>query len=368
MQPDRTNYEIWLIDYLDGTLDEARVKQLISFLNENPDIKEEFAEILTYNIKPATGSFEHKNSLKKSVSDLSEKQFEYLCISAAENDLSEQQREELETIVTENPERRKTFETINRLKLVAPVVKYNRKSSLRKLTITQKIVRLSVIGLSAAAGIAIMISLFNVPAYKKDEFKPLMSANLTGDSNEVETNAIKIAANINTGEKKDIANPGRINASSTLQKTISDEMKASRANIHANIPENEPSAVNSEIRQLNISKIDFKQDVNIGGEEFTSTLIAINIGEISSVETPEKPGFNEFIAKIFREKILKSKTPETGSLKAYEIADAGIKGLNKLLGWQMSLQKTWDDKGDLKSLYFSSKILKFNAPVKKVQL
>jgi len=85
-------------------------------------------------------------------------------------------------------------------------------------------------------------------------------------------------------------------------------------------------------------------------------------------EVPEKHGLNALIARFFREKILKSGDPETGSLKPYEIADAGIIGLNKLLGWQMSLQKNHDDKGDLKSLYFSSKILKFNAPVRKVQL
>ena len=152
---------------------------------------------------------------------------------------------------------------------------------------------------------------------------------------------------------------------STLQKTISDEMKV------LSLPElltNDSLAVNTEISILNISKIDFKQDVIIVEKEFNSTLIAVNIDEISSRETPDKPGFNEFIVKTFRERILKSKTPETGSLKAYEIADAGIRGLNKLFGWQMSLQKTWDANGDLKSLYFSSKILKFNAPVKKVQL
>ena len=97
-------------------------------------------------------------------------------------------------------------------------------------------------------------------------------------------------------------------------------------------------------------------------------LVAINTDNKSSSEISEKPGFNEFVAKIFRTKILKSKIPETGSIKAYEFAYAGINGLNRLLGWQMSLQKTKDEKGDLKSLYFSSKILKFNAPVKKAQL
>lgn len=364
MQPDRTNYEIWLIDYLDGTLDEARVSQLLSFLDKNPDIKEEFADVLVYNIQPAAGSFKHKNNLKKSVSDLDDNQFEYLCISAAENNLSEQQRDELEAIITENPGKRKTFEIINRLKLVAPFVKYNNKSHLRKLTTTQKIVRLSVIGLSAAAGIALIISLFNLSVDKNNMFKSLSSTNLPGDSIKVSASTNTIAAYIRPEEKKEIQNSSPDKVFSSLQKPVSDEMKA----FAAKSPGSDTADIDREIQHINISKIDFKQDVILAEKEFTTTLIAINTGEISPLEIPEKHGINEFMAKTFREKILKSNTPQKGSLRAYEIADAGILGLNKLLGWQMSLHKTWDEKGDLKSLYFSSKILKFNAPVKKVQL
>ena len=44
---------------------------------------------------------------------------------------------------------------------------------------------------------------------------------------------------------------------------------------------------------------------------------------------------------------------------------AGVTGLNKLFGWQMALDKKNDENGQPKSVYFSSKILKFNAPVKK---
>ena len=101
---------------------------------------------------------------------------------------------------------------------------------------------------------------------------------------------------------------------------------------------------------------------------FAGTLASIKIATIPPPESNEEPGLNTLIARLFRDKILKSKEHETGSLKPYEIADAGIKGLNKLLGWQMTLHRNHDENGDLKSLYFSSKILKFNAPVRKVQL
>ena len=363
MQPDRTNYEIWLIDYLDGTLDEDRVKQLISFLDENPDIREEFEELSQYNIRPGEKSFTDKNLLKKSASDLYESQFELLCVAASENDLSEQQREDIQKIIAENQKKRKTFDLINSLKLVAPVLKYNNKSLIRKLTTVQKIVRLSVIGLSAAAGIAVMISIFNVSVDKNDKVNPLILTNITGDSIKVKAKNNTVVANINTAGEKEIMRPDRISAFSTLKKTVTAEMIVSPVISFAS----DASAGPQEIERIRISKIDYNKDVKLLEKEFAGTLIAMKTNETSSSEMQEKPGFNEFIAKIFRNRIMKSKTGETGSIKAYEIADAGIIGLNKLLGWQMSLLKTRDDKGDLKSLYFSSKILKFNAPVKKVQ-
>ena len=364
MRPDRTNYEIWLIDYLDGNLNPQQERELISFMNENPDIKEEFKELSIYNIKNPEISFASKELLKKSVSDLSETQFELLCVAASENDLSANQRDELQTIIEENPARRKTFTSINRIKLVAPDIKYNKKSTLRKLTAAQKIGRLSVIGLSAAAGLALIISIFNL-SVKNDELpKSVTASYLTIDSNKVHSINNPAVANSHT-EKQEISHPGGISVIYTLNNAIASITKTSFV---------KPTAIDSsqekqQIEHVSISKIDFKQNVNLVEKESRSTFLAINTKNTSNTEIPEKPGFiNAFLAKVFREKVLKSKNPEAGSIKGYEIADVGINGLNKLLGWQMSLQKTWDEKGDIKSLYFSSKILKFNAPVKKDQL
>jgi hypothetical protein len=365
MKPDRTNYEIWLIDYLDGNLDDLKVRQLISFLEENPDIREECEDILSYNLKPETGSFKYKSNLKKSVTDLNQSQFEYLCISAAENDITEQQRIELASIVADNPEKKKTFELYKRLKLVAPVVTYNSKPGIRRLTTTQKIVRLSVVGLSAAAGLAIMISLYNIQPEKEGSTPSFVSANLSGDTVIKESQSNKIIAYNPPLLEKELQQSARKDNIVSPVETVSPLVES----LAAQPLTADSTPVDTESRTSDIEKINFIKDVTMIEKGFTGELIAINtINNESFVETPDKPGFNEFIAKTFRERILKSKTPETGSLKAYEIADAGINGLNKLLGWDMSLQKTRDEKGALKSLYFSSKMLKFNAPVKKVQV
>jgi len=79
----------------------------------------------------------------------------------------------------------------------------------------------------------------------------------------------------------------------------------------------------------------------------------------------ERSKAGQFIAKFFHEKIMKDTTAVNRPVESYEIAVAGITGLNKLLGWEMSLQKNADENGDVKSYYFSSRLLKFKSPVKK---
>ena len=72
-----------------------------------------------------------------------------------------------------------------------------------------------------------------------------------------------------------------------------------------------------------------------------------------------------FLARLFHEKIMKDTNSGTRPVESYEIAQAGIKGLNKLFGWEIALQKNTDENGDIRSYNFSSRLLKFNAPVKK---
>jgi len=52
-------------------------------------------------------------------------------------------------------------------------------------------------------------------------------------------------------------------------------------------------------------------------------------------------------------------------VESFEIAQAGITGLNKLFGWEIALNKNTDTNGEIRSYNYSSRLLKFNAPVKK---
>ena len=45
MQIDRSNYEIWFTDWLDGNLNSLQVEQLKLFLDKNPDLREELNDL-----------------------------------------------------------------------------------------------------------------------------------------------------------------------------------------------------------------------------------------------------------------------------------------------------------------------------------
>jgi hypothetical protein len=364
MHPDRTNYEIWLIDYLDGNLSDERIKMLLSFLDGNPDIKEEFEDIYLYRIEPGTDPYKGKNTLKRSPADIQEKQFELLCVAASENDLSVSEAEELEIIVSSDPGKKQTLETFRKLKLAPPQLNFAWKSKLHRIGPGGKIIRLSAIGISAAAGIALMVTLFNLTGNKTgNPVTQIPVATVSEKKNNIQEK-VSGSSNNSKSEKMSVSAFIRGPAVTKVEKNRETEIIGN----DSRPPATDSLVAGSAIVRVNPSIIDFKKEVNLGETKLPMALVTIKPGLTSLPDSVYKKGSSTFIARFFREKIFRSKTPETGTLKGYEVADAGIAGLNKLFGWQMSLQKTKDDKGNIKSLYFSSKILKFNAPLKKVQL
>jgi len=118
-------------------------------------------------------------------------------------------------------------------------------------------------------------------------------------------------------------------------------------------------------KKTTVNKVPVYKQVDLRKGIASNKLIASNLKIKIPDAEDERGKAGKFISKTFREKLLKEKTPPDTPLKGFEIAEAGVAGLNKLFGWQMALDMKNDDNGQPKSVYFSSKILKVNAPVKK---
>ena len=83
------------------------------------------------------------------------------------------------------------------------------------------------------------------------------------------------------------------------------------------------------------------------------------------VEEENDPGSpREFFAKGFRQLILNDKNATTEKVKPIELADATVSGINKLLGWEMKLEKKSDDNGTLNGISFASQLINFDHNIK----
>jgi hypothetical protein len=363
MQIDRSNYEIWIIDWLDGNLNDIEVTQLQLFLHKNPDIKEEYDELTLFRLSPSEELFHQKKNLKKTTATLPESQFEYLCVASLENDLSSEQLAELKEIIDADPSRKTIFDLIQKTKLIPSEHTYKHKNRLYRSPFAQNLIRISAIGLSAAAIIAFVI-LNYVLKPELLPVNPVKTSQTIIPLNKIQEPTVTKVPEKNHGiEKKQ--QPGKNNKDLMA---ISDRLV---------IPENRPDSgslvqPDSMIRgtdSLNpiINKVHVSFNSVLSDESLSNDLITLNHTRIVPPFDDGRSRLGRFIAKTVREKLLKEKTPEDSPLKGYEIAEAGVSGLNKLLGWEMALDEKKDKNGELESVYFSSRILKFNAPVRKTE-
>ncbi|RLD45852.1 MAG: hypothetical protein DRI86_04850 [Bacteroidetes bacterium] len=110
------NYEEFLIDFIDGTLNEEEHAAVVMFLENNPDIAEEFNGIADFNLDFCNIELPNKESLKKSF-DINLDNYEHYFIAAAEGDLNSDELIQLEEFIEQNPNLEKEYEVFQKLKL-----------------------------------------------------------------------------------------------------------------------------------------------------------------------------------------------------------------------------------------------------------
>ncbi|MBX7051065.1 MAG: hypothetical protein K1X54_03420 [Flavobacteriales bacterium] len=132
MNINRENYEVWLIDYLDGNLNDEAVAELHAFLLLNPDIAEEFNALKQLPESfplPSELNFHDKESLKKTEDAISPTLNELLAKSV-ESDLNPEEQLQLKLALESTPGLWYHFNTIHKTKLIPPQVVFGQKSNL----------------------------------------------------------------------------------------------------------------------------------------------------------------------------------------------------------------------------------------------
>ena len=233
-------------------------------------------------------------------------------------------------------------------------------NSVKKLTTGQKILRLSVIGLSAAATIALVVSIFRYPPQNQGPGTQLIVQNAIQDSVVIEARQAIVYR-----EKEPVIDHRNINPTARKSVTlISSGAEIIQLTETADQEVADSATLIQRVESPGNLKVAVPQDIFKAYMAENSVIRVYEPGYIPPL-MDNRSNVELFMARLFHERIMKDPNAGTRPVKSFDLAQAGITGLNKLFGWEIALQKNTDDNGNTRSYNFSSRLLKFNAPVKK---
>jgi len=123
------NYEAYLLDYIEGNLDSSQEAELLSFLNQHPELGKDIVDPDSYKIVPPATGYNNNESLKKA------NNHSYLMISHVEKSLTAFEQRELDSLLSDDA-MKSELEMYHRCKLSADSnIKYYNKNKLKKAVV-----------------------------------------------------------------------------------------------------------------------------------------------------------------------------------------------------------------------------------------
>ncbi len=190
----RDNYELFIVEYIDGCLNEQQIAELRAFLLKNPDIEAEFKDISTVILKPRTEEFDN-SFLKKQIGDLefTKDNADELIISFIENDYPKDKESELLDWINSSDDLKNNFHLFNKLRLSDNNTSIEEKSFLYKLPDFEN----DKISHENAQIFAVAGAEGDLSVSKSDELNRWISENKAGEVKEFDFEKLKIKPDYN---------------------------------------------------------------------------------------------------------------------------------------------------------------------------
>jgi hypothetical protein len=168
----RNNYEEYLLMYLDGELSSEDMKSVESFLESNPDLKEEFLLLQQTILQPEDVVFTGKKDLYRIEAGISLSNYKEYFLLYIDNELSTPEKEDVETFVLQNPQLQGEFTLLKETVLPQEKIIFTHKESLYR---KEEKKRPIVIGLRwASLAAAAIIGLIALVVFNNDsEIDPI---------------------------------------------------------------------------------------------------------------------------------------------------------------------------------------------------
>ena len=367
MEINRHNYEAYLLDQLEGNLSVEEQQKLHNFLRLNPDCSGELTEMEPWILESEKVCFQNSKLLKKefpgSTTLLTDHNFDLFSIARMEGDLSGEQITAHQAMVEADDHIAEQWEGWQRTSLVPEALVFKGKDRLKHgKGPLNRVVWISVI--SAAAAVALVLVLFKTgPELPQQEDYSQSAQNLIpeqaiGDpvqadvQEEVQTEIVETVENL------------------TVQSTPDPPVQKVKEPVlfSINKERDHPKGTDSKVDVVPQADLQPRPGA-LSANHLNSASVAGEAvpDQIEPLDIPPVPIHlsSLSVAQIYEldlQEIVENYTEEK-DFSLLKIANAGIKGINKLTGSDISLMASRDEEGEVSGFQLKSKRFSLTRPL-----
>ncbi|NVO08626.1 MAG: hypothetical protein HXX16_01560 [Bacteroidales bacterium] len=353
MEITRYNYEVFLVDYLDGTLDPSLEGVLIAFLEQNPDLKNQLEGLTDVVLVNDIISYPNKADLKKSsfLKNGIENESEYLYIAFVEGEISDKEKLRLDTILSEN--HTGSFDLLLYQKTIiqsSSSIVFPDKTRLKRTSIIP--IRYSTLkrSIGIAASIGLLLGMYTIGKF------------LVNTNHSYELKKSDVVASFNhsfINPPKELQKENQYSYAKSQdfvpnKKASKTRIESSKPNVNFNnqtIRKKDP--IPAKILSLGSKKVFFErtiQDENIKG------LIVLY---------PRPSNLSEIEKNSYADNSINK--PRVREIVFFEILQYGVQSFGKLMGKDIHLNAKKDKNGNIEKVSFESSLIAFSTSIRKKQ-
>ncbi len=317
-------------------------------------------------LTPSGDSLPSGRRLFRRPEELTDDQFDLLAAAWADDSLRGDSLAETEEALAASPERRIRAESFRKIRLSPLNDRWEgRNRMLKAAPAAYAMRRTLIVTLTVAATLAAMVIL-----------GPLVTKSGTRSAAPAVAETEKVDEAITIAEAQTMSE-ALIAEASPVIRTLPAEgitLVKQQNNIDASVTSSSPDAISEEWAGSRTPESHTSDAVIVTMHDFAgelpilaaapeaSRLAPVELKAVNPVEAAERDR-NWIVRGVSM--LARAITKEPESVDGYLIANACIRGVNRVLGWEMELEQEKNNEGEPLTTNFSSSLLTFSAPVKK---
>ena len=364
MEINRHNYEAFLLDQLEGKLSVEQQQELERFLQLNPDCAGELSEVEPWLMEAEPLRYENSASLKREFPDassiLTEQNFDMFSIARMENDLADEQIRAHQAMLEMDDQKAQQWVQWQQSRLHPEFLVFPGKERLfRKKGSKSRLIWMSVVSAAAALALLMIVISTDQDLPTQEAYIPASQETVTEEAMDAPTGSEIPAEEVEpVSEQRPLAVDDP-----PVQKTVKnpEPVRISQVPVQTMETTSQAEEALQPVAQV------LPGTISASTLNHSSMIGEVDTDRIEPLHIPAVPLDNSSmtLAQLYDQGLqeMAEEYVEEKDISLWTIANAGINGINKLAGSDISLLASRDEEGEISGFRLKSKRFSFTRPL-----